>query len=314
MLPRYGSRTEAAIICAIAIGMGMLCLAFVWLALSPARQGGFHYRYYEQQEPKARKDHCEARLRTLGYVKPSEEDQTKDAEAIKKYHDTCQQIRSAEAAEDAAFYAIWQAVVGTFGLSFVVLATLFAGLAYRETKNQAKAAWHSAYLAEDTSKRQLRAYISVTPFFITAFSNRTRASIKYRITNHGTTPATIISNVARVEILPYSLPANFTFPDLTHPDPGRFVIHPNQFFESNRVASRAFTDSEIGEITDGRNSRIYIYGAIKYTDIYGTEHFTKFCSSVAGGENLKQVAGLREYVPDHVDISFEAVDQHYEAS
>lgn len=92
------------------------------------------------KEDKASRHQCETYLRSLGYSVPASDGQAKDAEEIKKYYDLCQQIRSVQAAEDAAYYGRRQWLVATAGLVFVIIATVLAGRAYGEAKRQADAA------------------------------------------------------------------------------------------------------------------------------------------------------------------------------
>jgi len=72
---------------------------------------------------------------------------------------------------------------------------------------------------------------------------------------------------------------------------------------------RVLTKEEIIQVVEGEKFRIYIYGVIRYFDIFWQPHQTRFCYSVIGGSNLAAVvSGTKIDVLD--DMLFEASDQH----
>ena len=108
--------------------------------------------------------------------------------------------------------------------------------------------------------------------------------------NRGDTPATKIINTAIVDIFEYPLPVNFKFPELSFAtSQSKSVLFKDQILFA-RHSPEACLPEEINEITsENGNLRIYVFGAIRYVDIFGEPHETLFCSSVVADNNLRIV-------------------------
>lgn len=144
------------------------------------------------------------------------------------------------------------------------------------------------YYARDTGRRQLRAYVSATPNNL-IYNIGPPPNIRYRfsIINHGQTPAYHVTDTALVDIFPYPLPPNFNFPDFPSPHPSRIVLHPDaRTYSGEAHATRSFAAQEIGQIVTGNQCRLYIFGVVRYVDIFKEPHTTKFCHSVVGSPAL----------------------------
>lgn len=108
--------------------------------------------------------------------------------------DLCAQWRAAVAAEKAAetaWWSMWWVIIGT-ALSGVGLAALIYTL--RQTERSIIAASHSNEIAQDTAKRQLRAYLypGVSQVRISKDTNTVKCPVDIYLRNSGNTPAKIL--------------------------------------------------------------------------------------------------------------------------
>jgi hypothetical protein len=107
-------------------------------------------------------------------------------------------------------------------------------------------------------------------------------SVRYRLVNHGRTPAILIHLVQRLAVLPLDIQG---LPDQIDPSavfdrefPGGISIGPN----SSRKFSLGIYSS-LGDIADLVNyasgqSRVYLIGYVRYRDIFGNHYVTGFCA------------------------------------
>lgn len=178
---------------------------------------------------------------------------------------------------------------------------LFTAKLWKSTGDLAKG-------AEDTAKRQLRAYLSAQPNYIFSFDSTKLVEIKFTIVNHGQTPASQVQSAGFIDIFPYPLPSNYPLPNLPIVSKSKSVIHPNEVFHTHVFAGRLFTTNEIDQSVQGTQFRIYVFGKVNYVDAFGENRETIFCHSVFGDQNLNAVAGG---VPiPTVEIKFEPAEQH----
>jgi len=138
--------------------------------------------------------------------------------------------------------------------------------------------------ANETAKRQLRAYVSATP---TIMNGPTNLMQQFSMINHGQTPAYNVIETGLMDIFPYPLPPKFNFPAIPDQRHSRVVLHPHATNYTGRApAVRTFTKQEIAQITTGDEYRLYIYGVITYTNVFKNPHVTKFCHSIPGNAKL----------------------------
>jgi hypothetical protein len=135
--------------------------------------------------------------------------------------------------------------------------------------------------AEDTARRQLRAYVSSSPAGLHYDAvNGLRA--RFLIKNHGQTPAYEVMNIGRCAVLPHPLPKNFPFPDLPATGNSKSTIHANeadsfaQFTPADRPIS---IDDLVIALSGGGSNRLYCYGIIRYVDAFRISRTTKFMGS-----------------------------------
>ena len=165
--------------------------------------------------------------------------------------------------------------------------------------------------AEQSSKQQLRAYISSRPDFIFGFSPTQLACMRYTIENHGQTPAYSVRHIAKVDILPFPLPSDFKFPTLPPFAPASLSLHPRESILGNVTAQRLFTAQEISNAAGNNGCRIYCFGIISY-ESFGSIRTTKFCRSIVGSSNLLAVGSGG--TKDLVCLDYDITGQHNEAS
>jgi hypothetical protein len=157
---------------------------------------------------------------------------------------------------------------------------------------------------ENTSKRQLRAYVSGAVFHISSFDKDEMVWFKFRLENAGLTPARKVAHHAEIFVAPEPLPDNYAFPAIASALSNPANIFPKQSFEGKVTASRFFTSDETSNIIDG-SSRIYCYGEIFYEDVFGKKDCrTNFCACAIGDrETMKKLAS--GYRRDDLKIAFE---------
>ena len=171
-----------------------------------------------------------------------------------------------QVAEYTRQLAVYTEDVSRFTLWLVIATIVIASigmLQWWETRN--------------TAKRQLRAYVGVRPSTLKIV---TTWEWIFDITNYGQTPAYRLIDNAIVDICPYPLPPKFPFPELPAPEPSAAVIYPNMVYYTGVArAKRDFTQEELNKIKSGTTHRLYIFGMLKYVDIFGISRTTKFCYS-----------------------------------
>ena len=170
-------------------------------------------------------------------------------------------------------------------------------------------------VSEKSAERQLRAYVSAIPNFIAFHPNNNSFSIRYVITNHGQTPAYQMAGQVTIEVLSYPLPPDWQFP--TPPEMqsrlSRSILFPGQRSPAITKMRQSIGASEIIQVTAGTERRIFVYGVIRYLDVFDRPQHTRFCYSVSDGELLSSiVAGVSLEGSD--EMIFEAADRYNEAT
>lgn len=194
----------------------------------------------------------------------------------------------ARSAKDAAWHQIsvgwWQVYVG---LAQSIVATLgIAGLVWtivlgRRATNAAivasKAAQDSVNVAQSTAARELRAYLSIMIRSFSVVDNSKLINVEFEIKNVGTTPAVNVSVGSNITIAPFPITDTYVFPAYVFD--GNCVVHNGVPIVRTQVQTQGFTNVDSGRIAR-RQDRIYCYGRVKYTDMFGTARYTNFCVCV----------------------------------
>lgn len=152
----------------------------------------------------------------------------------------------------------------------VILAVVTAALAYFTWR-----LWRSTGElvrgADDTSKRELRAYVAVREVNITASRVNESPTANMVVTNFGRTPAYRLSLSAALEFgkkETNELPELSAAPEIGHLAPGADL-------KSDIYAPFCLLRDGAHAIS-GATHAVFLHGVIRYTDTFGTCHLTRF--------------------------------------
>jgi hypothetical protein len=191
-------------------------------------------------------------------------------------------------------------VLITFGLA------VFTALLFRETKRLVDS-------STDTSKRQLRAYISAHPpesgHFVPQIENpRAHRIALIQLRNTGQTPASELFGDARACVLPLKL-EDFKYPYNQDTNEGSVVfIGAGQPCTIPIQMDEWFTDDEWESIVESTDKRIYVYGTFFYKDVFWKPaqamNKTNFCFRV----------DFYRTGPDTVNVAWTSTKDHNDAT
>jgi hypothetical protein len=139
-------------------------------------------------------------------------------------------------------------------------------------------------LAVEASRSQLRAYVSVLGIATqNAFEKNMASSLNYK--NVGQTPALGLRTLTDAVIISSSGPD--VKPPRTYPASNRGDNEPTIPLGGGIAASdpvnRTFKEAELEEFRAG--SKLYVvWGVIYYSDVFGKDHYTRFCRYFRNGE------------------------------
>jgi hypothetical protein len=185
--------------------------------------------------------------------------------------------------EEPTNYAEWL-ISGFTGLLVVVTAALasYTALLWGSTKRLMEG-------AEDTARRQLRAYVAFEAAYRRTDGNNWDGgghTLKVRVKNYGDTPAHEMTIWFKfVEFKPPDVGFNPTYlptDKISEPQ----MLHPTQEFNLIATTSYVFT----GEVNRARGDDMgdnYIFGRIVYRDIFDNWWSTCFCYEYEGGERFR---------------------------
>jgi hypothetical protein len=198
----------------------------------------------------------------------------------------------------------WHKFVGLGGLSIsavTLIVVAYAACVYRgqliEMQNSTGAANRAISVAQDTARRQLRAYIAIT--LVTVDSPAASKTLNGRLTVHlknvGQTPAhDIVSKLgswridSRLSDAIQGVPDRVFNDELTHNKtsskegpPSKDYLEPGQ----EKIAQIVFDDAcKPFDPEYAKNNVIYFYGDTDYWDIYGAHHRREFCMLYGFGD------------------------------
>lgn len=143
--------------------------------------------------------------------------------------------------------------------------------------------WQS-WITQDTAKRQLRAYVSIKEIEGDMTMVGPNMSPEQRLVakNVGVSPAFNVEISAKMSILQYPLPQALDItPPLARPPKSNITIFPTNGHKS--YATTYLSEEDFKEIMDPRGrKRLYTVAIVTYDDIYGHQHFTRYCSYIGG--------------------------------
>jgi hypothetical protein len=147
--------------------------------------------------------------------------------------------------------------------------------------------------AEDTAKRQLRAYVEAVPESLVRHFTGETVTITFKTKNTGLTPARNVRSYSIVRILPVPLDS-FDFPPLNEVEisTSRTVIFPGRDFEQNSPPV-LLTDAEITSLSNRDDFGLFLIAWVLYDDFFGNPHETRICVFTKGRELAACVAESR---------------------
>jgi len=130
---------------------------------------------------------------------------------------------------------------------------------------------------EESSQRQLRAYLAPEPVNFGIFGDR--VTIKLKLKNVGSTPANRVASTSTIAVLPRPLPADYVFAhgSLDH---SPFILYPGQERETITVHNVKLSPEELSRL--GNGEALYFYGEIGYVDAFNKPQRTTYCIFVDG--------------------------------
>lgn len=168
----------------------------------------------------------------------------------------CAQWKAADAAADSAW---WAKTGGVLGFASLLRELAALGLAF-----------HSNWIARDTARRQLRAYLTFTQFILNTDKNDWKPQIEWE--NRGQTPALAVETNVGFLFSVDPLPDDFAFPKgPSREEEGPTPIGPGQVVQgtSEIEMDRAFMHQA------SRGLRhVYVWGSAEYLDIFGEKQQT----------------------------------------
>ena len=164
------------------------------------------------------------------------------------------------------------ATIGAWAYTiFTVFILVVAAKAFLETRR-------TANIADDTEKRQLRAYVSTTAKSVQNFNTTQDVIIILAIKNFGLTPAYHVRACGWASIFAYPIDPNYKFPECAY-DIGQITMTAFPQAEYNPSVDKlgVLTPADTALVTAGVKARIAVYGTTWYLDAFGVKHFTNFC-------------------------------------
>jgi len=219
------------------------------------------------------REQCESKLSALGFNVPSKSGKKDNDEAHEKdYANLCHAIRTAEATEEAASYALAQFMVSTFSIGIVIVATYWAYRAAHGTWKASEAAWAQVKHSDDATKAELRAYIGVVESKLGSSHVFDWRTITIKAKNFGSTPAHAVTfhGCCDIGAVPrktdYDIPSEFIAKSFG-------TVAPGQEFTAIGCIDNIQLRSAMGDIGAGRQA-LYLFGSITYVDAFGFHRTT----------------------------------------
>lgn len=186
--------------------------------------------------------------------------------------DLCAQWKAADAAADSA----WWAAVGGFASAISTILVLIA-LYF---------AFRSNWIARDTAKRQLRAYLTVSKIRVRRIVADKQIEVDVSFKNTGQTPAKRITLFSGVKTAGTPTNEQFFFLDLIplHDDASVVILGAGESSFADLKADPP--ETSIANFAEGRWN-LYVFGRIDYQDTFGSSHTTWFRSRM--DQDLKSV-------------------------
>lgn len=178
--------------------------------------------------------------------------------------------RSADQAERALYIAIVSAILSAMGLIGILLSLRQTDRSLREAKN-------ANAIALETSKRELRAYVTTEDHEISDFQIGLRTGYRCKVYNRGQTPAYDVEIWSfTTSILSGSIdPSDVKIRRPAKPFSSRTIIGPGQFVVHENASQIPLTDDAFLAVASGGLIVIWA-GVVTYRDAFGRKRRTTF--------------------------------------
>ena len=142
--------------------------------------------------------------------------------------------------------------------------------------------------SEEASRRELRAYLTVVigaALFQERRDEEKGGDLKFEcrplLVNTGRTPARKVIFKARAAVMPIPLPKGINLPDAPDEDMGGNILGSQQNANMSAVVDGFCADKDVENIKHGIGDKaLYVWGRVTYEDVFGEDHFTRFCHHV----------------------------------
>lgn len=208
------------------------------------------------------------------------------------------------AQQEMADWALLMAIASIFGVAITGVGVVYVAFTLDETRKMtgeaakateaanksvasseraAKAAEDSVEVTRDTAKRQLRAYLVVSPGGITDIHPERTMQPAFKVANVGQTPASRCSTNCTAIIVPPDFAYTVPMPTVDEVIEEDSVVGPTQGHICT-VADVPDTDSNIvNELARGEKN-VLVYGCVTYRDVFGERHSARFLHLYKGGK------------------------------
>lgn len=146
---------------------------------------------------------------------------------------------------------------------------------------------YQVWTIKDNAKRQLRAYLYVTPT-IRNFAVNSKPEVSIVLMNGGQTPAYNFNATMHMQIRPFpqsepmiTLATEPTPPSPTRDGIGAFVYREHEI-TLNLPPHPAITEEQYKAVIEGTSTRLYVWGRIVYLDAFKEIHHVNFCFTIDG--------------------------------
>jgi hypothetical protein len=157
-------------------------------------------------------------------------------------------------------------------------------------------------LQKDVFEKNLRAYLTPQLGAVVPEDREedNRHEVRTVIKNAGNTPARAIFVTARLRVLPHPLPADADLSLPPTPAQPTFdgMLPAHETFYTRNWLEGFLSDAENVAIRELDGSALYIYGVVRYTDIFNRQRETRFCYMIGwdsrGNGLWRAVSGRNE--------------------
>jgi hypothetical protein len=139
----------------------------------------------------------------------------------------------------------------------------------------------SAVEQQNTTRAQLRAYLSVVIGAAVYQDDTHKFEAKPAILNNGQTPAYNVRYGIKAEILSDSVAAGFTFTEPPDVPKSQSSIGPRENRLMSAIVVNRVPNNQIPNIKWGVGQALWVWGVVHYDDIFGKPHFTQFCQRLS---------------------------------